>query len=482
MIQFSLIGFELAVVGLMLAVLLGDAFARAATRRHWGVAVAAVLLALAGYAAAGGGLLSGAGARVATAGGLFVVDAFALWVKAFALVATAVCVLITVRGAGEEAPGFAEQTVLQLGACLGMMALGSARDLITLYVSIELMAIGLFVLVAWRKEDPLCLEAGVKYMIYGAMASAIMLYGLVLVYGASGSLEFGAIRHFAEAHPDSVVLLAGVALIFVGIGFKISAAPFHWWTPDVYEGAPLPALTLLALLSKPAGFIVLARLFLDVFWPLREMWQGPLAVAGAGTLLWGGLGGLSQTNLKRLLAYSGISHSGFMLLALATAGASGAVALLYYLVAYLLGAGLIFAAMPGAADPRGRYDLREIAGLARRSPWTAGAMLLGLFGLGGIPPLAGFLGKLLVIRCVVAESGWWLAGAAVAGAVCSLAYYLRVVKAILGAAKENAPPRPAEGRLARALTAALGLGGILAGAWPAGIWASLRDAADALFR
>lgn len=482
MIQLSVMRFELAVVGLMLAVLLGDAFARNASRRHWGAAVAAALLALAGYAAAGNGLPLGAGARVLTAGGLFALDAFALWVKAFALVATAVCVMIAAQGGGEGRPGFAEQMVLHLGACLGMMTLGSARDLVTLYVSIELMAVCLFVLVAWRKDESLGLEAGIKYLIYGAMASAIMLYGMVLVYGASGALEFGAIRRFAEAHPDSVVLLAGVALLFAGLGFKISAAPFHWWTPDVYEGAPLPALALLALLSKPAGFLVLARLFLDVFWPLRGMWQAPLALAGAGTLLWGSLGGLSQTNVKRLLAYSGISHSGFMLLALAMAGASGATALLYYLVAYLLGAGAIFAAMPGAADPRARYDLRDFAGFARRAPWMSGAMLLGLLGLGGIPPLAGFFGKLLVIRCVVKESGWWLAGAAVAGAVCSLAFYLQVVKALLGSAGANASPPPASGRLARLLAVALGLGLIAAGVWPAGIWTSLQNAASAVFQ
>ncbi|MCC7518501.1 MAG: NADH-quinone oxidoreductase subunit N [Verrucomicrobiae bacterium] len=480
MIHPSVLRLELAVVGLMLAVLLGDAFARKASRRYWGAAVAAALLALAGYAAAGAGILPNASARVFTAEGGFLVDAFALWVKVFALVATAVCVLLTSRTPGEDAPGFAEQVVLQLGVGLGMMVLGSARDLISFYVSLELMAIGLYLLVAWRKEDPLSLEAGVKYLVYGAMASAILLYGMALVYGAAGSLEFGIIRQAAATRSDSIVLLAGFALLLAGLGFKVSAVPFHWWTPDAYEGAPVPSMAALSLLSKPAGFIILARLLFDVFWPLHAMWQGPVAWAGAATLLWGGLGGLSQTNLKRLLAYSGISHSGFMLLALASPTRSGVAAMLYYLLAYLLSAGLVFTAMCGAAGPGARYDLRDLSGLGRKSPWLAGALLLGLFGLGGIPPLAGFFGKLLVIRCVVSESGWGFAAAAVGGAVGSLYYYLVVVKAALSPEENGAPPIAPVGRSLRALTAALAFGLLLVGAWPASVWGALRNAAEAL--
>jgi NADH-quinone oxidoreductase subunit N len=482
MINPFVIRLELAVVALMVAVLLGDAFARRVSRRGWGAAVALALLALAGYAAAGGGILCRGDACAFTAGGLWLVDAFALWVKAFALVATAVCVLLASRAEGEDAPGFAEQVALQLGACLGMMALGSARDLVTLYISLELMAVCLFLLVAWRKEDPVGIEAGVKYLVYGAMASAILLYGLVLVYGAAGSLQFGEIRRFVAARPDSALLLAGAALALAGVGFKVSAVPFHWWTPDVYEGAPVPSMAALSLLSKAAGFAVLARLLLDVFLPLRDWWMPGLAWLGAATLLWGSLGGLSQSNLKRLLAYSGISHSGFMLLALATPGLMGAEAMLYYQVAYLLGAGLVFAAMVGMGEAGRRHDLRDLAGLARGSPWLAGAMLLGLLGLGGIPPLAGFLGKLLVIRGVVSGSGWLLAGAAVAGAVCSLAYYLAVLKAALAPPADGAPAAPAPGRALRALVVALGVGLILAGAWPAPLWGAVRAAAESICR
>lgn len=482
MINPFVIRLELGVTGLLLALLLADLLAKGASRRYWGAGVAAILLGLAGWAGAGAGLLDRPGACAYTAGGLYLVDAFALWVKQFALVATAICVLLTARCDGEDAPGYVEQVALQLAACLGMMALGSARDLVMLYVSLELMAVCLFLLVAWRREDPLSVEAGVKYLVYGAMASAIMLYGMVLVYGDAGSLQFGAIRQRAAAHPDSVVLIAGFTLMLVGVGFKVSAVPFHWWTPDVYEGAPVPAMALLTLLSKAAGFAVLARLLLDVFLPLQDLWQTPVSWIGGATLLWGSLGGLSQTNLKRLLAYSGISHSGFMLLALGTASLSGAEAAFYYMVAYLLGASLVFAAMSGMVPASRRQDLRDMGGLGRRSPWLAGSLLLGLLGLAGIPPLAGFLGKLLVIRCVVSESGWGLAAAAIFGAVCSLYYYLAVVKAVIGPGENGARGSVPVGRSLRALIVTLGAGLLLAGAWPAPWWRVIRGAAEALFR
>lgn len=473
---------EIAVAGLLLALLLADLLVKGASRRYWGTAVAAILLGLAGYAACGAGILRADDACAYTAGGLYLLDAFALWVKEFALVATAICVLLTARCDGEDAPGYVEQVALQLAACLGMMALGSARDLVMLYVSLELMAVCLFLLVAWQREDPLSLEAGVKYLVYGAMASAILLYGMVLVYGDAGSLQFGAIRQHAAAHPDSVVLVAGFTLMLVGVGFKVSAVPFHWWTPDVYEGAPVPAMALLSLLSKAAGFAVLARLLLDVFLPMQDLWQAPVSWVGGATLLWGSLGGLSQTNLKRLLAYSGISHSGFILLALGTASASGAKAAFYSMVAYLLGAGLVFAAMSGMAPANRRLDLRSLGGLGRRSPWLAGSLLLGILGLAGIPPLAGFFGKLLVIRCVVSESSWSLAAVAIFGAVCSLYYYLAVVKVVIGPEEDAAQGLAPVGRSLRALILALGAGLLMAGVWPSPWWRVIRSAAEALFR
>ncbi len=469
MIDLGVIRWELAVTALALAVLIGEISLPVAFRRLLAPAAAAALGILLFWSLLGGTRLAETG-RAVTAGGIYVLDPLALWAKRFAVAATALSIVMSARFLRGDPKRLGDHVFLQLTACLGMMLAASAADFLSLFIAMELMAVSFYVLVAFQRENLFSLEAGVKYLIYGALSSGVMLYGMVFIYGATGRVRFDEVAVFAAANPDSPLLMAGVLMLLAGVAFKISAVPFHWWTPDVYEGAPLPTAALLAIGSKGAGFVVLVRLLTQAF-PACDWALIPVLAVGAGaSILFGNLGGLSQGNLKRLMGYSSISHSGFLLLGLVAFSSAGISAALYYLVAYLLGNALVFIAMCETAEVNPRQDIRDWAGFAFRSPWIATALAVGLVSLAGIPPLGGFFGKLLVFRAAWTSAGTWLLTAAVIGAVAALFYYLGVVRVLLAPPpnEEAVPSAPCLGT--KIMIAVLVFLVFLVGFYPAPWW------------
>lgn len=467
----SLLQAELLVIALAIAVLVLDMILPRISSRQLGLGAAAVLAAFLAWNLFAGSGLPSESARLTTAHGCFVLDALAVWAKRFSMFATLLAILMSIRFQSRTEERLPEFIAIQLFACVGMMLLASATDLISLFVSLELMTVCFYVLVSFRRADALGLEAGLKYLIYGALSSGILLYGCALIYGASGEFRFLRLAEYAARHPDSILLGLGVLLVWVGIAFKISAAPFHWWTPDVYEGAPTPVAALLSIGSKGAGIVLLLRLVSEAFPALDKIWV-PLVVLGSGaSILYGNLAALSQSNLKRLMGYSSISHSGYMLLGVATASISGHSAVLYYLFGYLLASALVFAVMCETAAENPRQDIRTYAGLGLRSGWTAGALVLGLLSLAGIPPLAGFFGKLLVFQSALVHGHLLiLLGIALLGVVCSLYYYLGILRTVYFSDPFPGPDHPLQSSSIRWIYAVLIFLVILVGSYPSPWW------------
>ncbi|MBI4028022.1 MAG: NADH-quinone oxidoreductase subunit N [Verrucomicrobia bacterium] len=431
MIDLSLIRWELGVTALALALLLADLFLPGGGGRRLGQAAAVGLGALLILSLLLGSGLDGTTVRAQTANHLYTLDGLAMWAKQFFMFATLLTILMSLRFLNETEDHIPEHIVLQLVACLGMMLTASAADFLFLFISLELMAVSLYVLVCFRRKEILCLEAGLKYLIYGALSSGVMLYGIALVYGITGATRFDKVAQYAATNPDAHLLFLSLVLILVGLAFKISAAPFHWWTPDVYEGAPTPTVALLSIGSKGAGFVLLFRVLFEAFPACRERWWPLICAASGASILVGNLGAISQGNLKRLMGYSSISHSGYMLLGVAACSSIslwGLSAVLYYLLGYLLANALVFGVMCETAGENPRQDVRAYAGLGARSAWAAGALLLGLLSLAGIPPLAGFFGKLLVLCAAYERRLVLLLIVAIIGVVCSLYYYLGVIR------------------------------------------------------
>jgi NADH-quinone oxidoreductase subunit N len=313
------------------------------------------------------------------------------------------------------------------------MLLVQSRNL--LFVALETMTIGLYILVSYYRSNSRTLEAGLKYLVMGALSSALLLFGIVLLYGVAGNplliartseaMRFGPLNAFLVANPDNFVAAAGIVLVLSGIAFKIGGFPFQIWVPDVYEGAPTPITALLAVSSKAAGFVVLLVL-VKVFAPYEWLVEPVLAAMAAGTILFGNLAALKQHNVKRLIGLSGVSHAGFILLAVASVdsvpSAEGAV--YFYLFAYLIASFAVFGvmtALSGADDTN--QELGDYAGLGRRSPFLAGVLACGLGSLAGIPPFAGFMGKLFVFVAAFRAGHFSLLVVAVIGVVMSIYYY-----------------------------------------------------------
>ncbi|MEZ5384929.1 MAG: NADH-quinone oxidoreductase subunit N [Prosthecobacter sp.] len=371
-------------------------------------------------------------------------DTLAVFYKGFALVVTLLVLWLTL----ECAPYLTRFTLdgkltemfsLPLIACAGMMWMASARDLVTVFVSLELVTVSFYVLVAFARKSAFSLEAGVKYLILGALSTGVLVYGIAWIYGATGSMNFAAIGEaLADPITGKPAALFGAALLLCGLGFKVAAAPFHMWVPDVYQGAPTPVTAFLSVGSKAAGFIVLTRA-VDAFLVegsiIGSEIQALLLVAGSLTALLGSLPAMFQTSVKRLLAYSSISHAGYLLLALAcreTArfdlSSGGVVA--FYLATYLpmtvlgfLGLGLMRANGLGE-------DIKDFAGLSKRNPWLALLMTVSFASLAGLPLTAGFLGKLFVFLGLADHGYWGALSCAVIAAAAGFYYYFKTILAM----------------------------------------------------
>jgi NADH-quinone oxidoreductase subunit N len=399
-------------------------------------------------------------------GGTFVVDELALFAKRLFLASAAVSVLATLGGRGPFGRRSAEYHVMLLTALLGMLVLASARELILLFVSFELMSIPLYVLTGFSKRDGTGAEASLKFFLVGTVSSAVLLYGLSFVYGAAGTTEMAALP--AALAAGDPLLRLGMGLALAGFGFKIAAMPFHMWVPDSYEAASTPFVAWLSVAPKAAGFVAIFRLYVEDVGPAAVVWVPIAATLAAVSIVAGNLMAIPQRNIKRLLAYSGIAHIGYMLLGFAAVSANGVGMVLFYLVAYLFGNMGAFLVVHAVARAENSDQLDAYRGLAQRSPMLALSMLVFLLSLGGIPFVAGFWAKLYVFWAVVEQGMYGLALLGAVLTVVALYYYLVVARYMY----IDAPVRPGAVAVASPLTLAIGIcaaGVVVMGLYP-GPW------------
>ncbi|MBU6409352.1 MAG: NADH-quinone oxidoreductase subunit N, partial [Verrucomicrobia bacterium] len=313
----------------------------------------------------------------------------------------------------------------------------SANDFAMLFVSIELITVTFYVLAGFQRARLQSLEAGVKYLIIGALSSAFMIFGIALIWGTTGKMNFNDLARVAGQFADNRIFLTGVLFLLAGLGFKISVVPFQVWTPDVYQGAPTPTTTFLAVGSKAAGFVLLLRFLFSAIPAVTARWTDFLIILSGITILFGNLCALPQRNLKRLLGYSSISHAGYLMLGVAALSATGQSALMYYLAGYLFTVVAAFTVIALVMRHLDNEDVSGLAGLNQRSPMLAVTMTLAMVSLAGVPPLAGFFGKFLLLRAVIEQGlatgnhGYYcLAFTALAGVLISFYYYFGVIRAI----------------------------------------------------
>ncbi len=357
------------------------------------------------------------------------VDAFAAFAKMLIYAAAAACLMIAPRFFDRWNAMRAEYPVLIVFAVLGMGIMVSAGDLMTLYIGLEMNSLAAYVLAAFLRADGRSAEAGLKYFVLGALASGILLYGMSLTYGFTGTTSFAGIRA-ALSGELSTGALFGVIFVLAGLAFKIAAVPFHMWTPDVYEGAPTPVTTFFATAPKVAAVALLMRVSLDAFGGHADAWRQVVTFAALASIIVGALGAIGQSNIKRLLAYSSINNVGFILVGLAAATAEGASAMLVYLAIYVAMSIGSFVAVLMLRDANGDQveTIADMAGLSRTHPAIAWCLLLLMLSLAGIPPLFGFWGKLVVFRAAVNADMIALATIAIAASVIGAFYYLKVGK------------------------------------------------------
>lgn len=380
-------------------------------------------------------------------GGLYALDPLSLFFKRFFLVTLFLVLAMSFSLSRKLSFGAAEAFIIPLFTTIGMMLLASAVDFMTLFVSLELITISFYVLVALRRQNLLSLEAGTKYLIMGALSTGFLVYGIALVYGITGTTNLAGLAAHLESHGSPcIALLMAMLLILAGFGFKLAAVPFHVWAPDVYQGAPTPVTAFLSVGSKAAAVIVLLRVFFFSGFSHESVIPYAAAaialMAGLSVLL-GNFAALTQRNLKRLLGYSSIGHAGFILMGLSCVTPDfyyterGVQAVLVYLAIYLVSALLGFFIIAQFEDEIGGVELRDFNGLAQRSPLLAFGMLISFVSLAGIPPLAGFIGKLGIFAAVWESGNYGLLIVAIISAVAGLYYYLGVVRAMYW----NAPSR-----------------------------------------
>lgn len=441
MSELATIGLELAVVAAGVTLLLLDLWTVERDKRRLGYAAALIVgvIFLASFAV----LIPEP--REAF-GGMYVLDEFALFFKRFFLLAALLILVMAVEYADRFDAGAGEYYALILFALAGMMFAASAHDFTLLFVAVELIAVCFYVLTGFQRRHLPSLEAGVKYLIIGALSSGFLVYGMALIYGTAGTLNFTALAAKAPEVMANRLLLLGLLMVFVGLGFKIAAVPFHIWVPDVYQGSPPPTAAFLAVGSKAAGIVLLIRVLHTALGSLAERWTAALVVLGMLTILYGALGGIPQRNFRRLLGYSSILNAGFLLLALGTADRDGLVAVLFYLGGYLFAVVVAFTVICLARCPGEAEETCLLTGLHQRAPLLAAALALAMVSLAGIPPLAGFFAKFLVFKAALARGAEypflpWALGVGVFGVVTSLYFYLNIVRLLYWAPPpENAGP------------------------------------------
>ncbi|MBX3048544.1 MAG: NADH-quinone oxidoreductase subunit N [Anaerolineales bacterium] len=360
-----------------------------------------------------------------------------------------------------------EYYILLLASTMGMTLMGASADLVMLFLAIETTSIPLYILAGFVTTDRKSNEAGFKYLLFGAVTTGIMLYGFSLLYGFAGTTNlYGIASGMAASGVPIPVIVGALLLVLVGFGFKVSMAPLHFWAPDVYEGSPTPITAFLSTASKAAGLAVLMRVMLAAFPGIQPEWQNIIAVGSALTMTIGNLIALSQHNIKRLLAYSSIAHAGYSLLAVAAASELGVLSVVYYLLVYTVTQIAAFAVVIVVSNVTGSDEIADFAGLHRRNPMLALALLLSFLSLAGIPPLGGFIAKVLAFAAAVQAGLIWLAVVGVLNSIVGLYYYLIVLKvAYLDEPKGEAviaPSRPQAATLVVSIVLVLILGVVIA--------------------
>ena len=431
--SFALIMPELALTGTGLVLLLVAAWGGDKAARQIAIAAAASLF-VAGFLLVPGLHFGTDGPATLAFGGLLKVDSFALFAKALIYLAAIGALMVAPAffastAAGAERGMRAEYSVLVLFAAVGMSIMVSANDFMSLYLGLELNSLSAYVLAAILRKDTRSGEAGLKYFVLGALASGILLYGMSLLYGFTGGTSFTAVRAGLTGEMGYGALF-GVIFVLSGLAFKISAVPFHMWTPDVYEGAPTPVTAFFATAPKVAAVALTARVVFEVFGGQVAAWQQIVMFTALASIIFGALGAIGQENLKRLLAYSSINNIGFILLGLAVANADGAAAMLVYLFIYVaMSIGCFVALLMLRAEDGTLYEtFADIRGLSVTRPAIAWALLLFMFSLAGIPPLLGFYAKFVVFQATI-EAGLVAFGAiAIAASVIGAFYYIKFVK------------------------------------------------------
>jgi NADH-quinone oxidoreductase subunit N len=389
------------------------------------------------------------------------VDQMAVILDILFAVAGIACVLLSLRGRAPRSAGHGEYHALLLFSVMGMAVLVSSIDIVTLFLGFELLSIPLYVLCASEFFREGSLESGLKYLVIGSVGSATLLYGLALIYGATGHTDFAGIAsaisngEMGNGLMGDPLLLTGAGLTLVGFAFKASVAPFHQWTPDVYEGAPTPITAFMAVATKAAALGVLLRFFDVAALPIQNDWAPAMATIAAITIIVGNVGALSQSSMKRMLGYSSVGQAGYMLAGVIVGTRLGVDATIFYLIAYLLMNMAAFAVIVAVQNERADGDeLSGLAGLGARSPWLAWPMTIAMLSLSGIPGTVGFIGKFQLIHALVNGSYTWLAIVLVIGSMISLGYYLRVIAAVW---MRTESPSPGPGLVARMIPLSGGL-------------------------
>ena len=433
---------EMALVGAAFALLMLDLFLSEKQR------VITHALAIARLVLVGVLVIAGVGGQGPVLSGMFVRDNMADVLKVGVCFISAISLVYAWPYLRERGLYKGEVPVLVMFAVAGMMLLTSAGSLVMVYLGLEMLALCSYALVAIDRDNPLASEAAMKYFVLGALASGMLLYGMSLVYGATGSIDLATISANAPMAAQPAMLLTGVAFMVAGIAFKFGAAPFHMWLPDVYHGAPTPITLFIGSAPKLAAFAMAMRLLEVGAAPLGDYWHPMLAGLAALSLVIGNLIALVQTNLKRMLAYSTVSHVGFLFLGLAGGGAQGYAAAMFYALSYALMAAASFGAIV-VLSRRGfeAENIDDFKGLNARDPWTAGLVLCVMASLAGVPPFLGFWAKMAVLRAALEGGMLWLAIVGVVCAVIGAFYYLRVIKVMYFDEPSGEPIGPRDDRL-----------------------------------
>ncbi|SHI78735.1 NADH-quinone oxidoreductase subunit N [Roseomonas rosea] len=410
----------------------------------------------------------------------FVSDGFSRFAKVLILLGAASGLMLALDWNEKQGIARFEFPILVLFSTIGMLVMVSAADLITLYMGLELLSLSLYVIAAFDRDNARSAEAGLKYFVLGALASGLYLYGASLTYGFSGSTNFAAIGTAVSSEGGaSMGVMVGMTFVVAALAFKISAVPFHMWTPDVYEGAPTPVTAFFASAPKVAAVALLVRVLADPFAELAAHWQGVIWLASLGSMLLGSFAALRQNNIKRLMAYSSIGHVGYALMGLAVATDTGLRGVMLYMTIYLvMNAGVFAVLVSMRRQGRSLERVEDLAGLGRTDPAMAIAMVVFMFSMAGIPPLAGFFSKLYVFLAAVQEGFWVLATVGVLTSVVGAYYYLRIIKVMYFDTPAGAlDPRPAAVSM---VLAASGLFNVLFFLFPAPIVAAATAAVAAL--